>query len=149
MGLENYPQLQRAGLAHGATAAASGPRNGMPATKPYHYRDPDAGREAEVAEILARIRQQAAEELDPGEGYEFRREALLEMAEPAPLRLVPDPEPEPVVPEPKPRCGHCGYLVARCSCEAVAAPVAAGPPGRCRRCGYLETRCCCPGGPRS
>jgi hypothetical protein len=141
--------LRHAGLARDGAALAGAPRNGLPGSKPYRYRDPDAAREAEVQAILARVRAQAAEEADPGESYEFRREALLEMAEPAPLRLVPDPEPEPAVAEPRPRCGHCGYVVARCCCEPVAAPVTAKPPGRCGRCGYLVTRCCCPGGPRS
>lgn len=89
-------------------------RNGVPESRRYVWRDPDAGREAEVQRIVRMIRQQAAEEVALDEGYEFRREAQLAVVEEPPA-LIDEPEPEPD-PEPPGRCGVCGYLLARCTC---------------------------------
>jgi hypothetical protein len=52
-------------------------------------------------------------------GYEFRREALLEMGcEPAVLRLVP---PLPPACTPLVRCEVCRSVMARCFCPFVVA----------------------------
>jgi hypothetical protein len=97
------------------------PRNGGDEFRPYTWRDPDAGRQAEVERILARIRADAHDEPDVEPGYEYRRELLLAQAEEPPAVQVALPVPAPA-PE---------------------------PPGRREGCGYLTSRCCCPGGPRS
>jgi hypothetical protein len=87
---------------------------------------------------LALDAQRTRRDPDPnGVGYEWRREAEAEHAEPpcppralrpggcadsdadVPSEAVP-PRKDPGViagPEPKPRCGRCGYLVARCDCQ--------------------------------
>jgi hypothetical protein len=82
--------------------------NGMPEWKPYRWRDPDAGRAAQVEAILARIRADIALEKadEPGPddmGYEWRREQLAELTDP-PAR------------EPDAECPICNWPVFRCSC---------------------------------
>lgn len=54
-------------------------------------------------------------------GYEFRREALLEMGgEPALYLVPPLPEPQPAATLPV-RCEVCRSKVARCFCPLVVA----------------------------
>lgn len=54
-------------------------------------------------------------------GYEFGREALLEMgAEPALYLVPPLPQPPPAAALPV-RCGVCRSKVARCFCPLVVA----------------------------
>jgi hypothetical protein len=103
----------------------AGYRNGRPAVRPYVYRGADADMEEAIRERLAAVRAQLAAEPDPCDGgYEWRREAEAEHADPPQVTTpvapsAPTSKPAavsvaPQAPEPKPRCG---YLVARCDCQ--------------------------------
>jgi len=96
-----------------------------------------------------------------------RHNTITHQADPALLAGLLRDEDEPTgttityVNGSEPRCGECGYLIARCGCPGsprmngrmvVDVPLPVGcprcTPDGCPGCGYRPHNCTCKGGPR-